>query len=125
MGRTDEHLELIGLIYEAALDRSVWAIVADPLADLMGATVCQISSYDGKTGAADEIAPRVPPEASRSYLDDWVQHNPFVEAGLRHPVGEVFATNDLVAKSEFARTAIYNEFFAAGVGRGDRGQADS
>jgi DNA-binding CsgD family transcriptional regulator len=112
MGKADERVELIGLIYQAALDRSVWPIVADRLADLMGATVCQISSYDATTAAAGEIAPRVPPEATHSYLDHWVHHNPLVEAGLAWPVGKIFTNNDLVPKSELARTAIYNEFFA-------------
>jgi DNA-binding CsgD family transcriptional regulator len=112
MGRADDAFELIGLIYEAALDRSLWPTVADRLADLMGATVCQISSYDGTTGAANEIAPRVPPEATQSYLDHRVHHNPFVEAGLRLSVGELFTSDDLVTKPELARTAIYNEFFA-------------
>jgi DNA-binding CsgD family transcriptional regulator len=112
MYQTNERVELIGLMYEAALDRSVWPIVADRLADLMGATVGQISSYDATTGAADEIAPRIPPEATGRYLNHWVHHNPLVEAGLRRPVGKVFTNRDLVPKPEFARTAIHNEFFA-------------
>jgi DNA-binding CsgD family transcriptional regulator len=112
MAGMDERTELIGLIYEAALDRRVWPLVADRLADLMGAAACQISTHDVRTGAVVEVAPRVPPEALALYGNSWVHHNPLIAAGRRMPVGSVFSNHDLVPKDDFARTAIYNEFFA-------------
>lgn len=112
MRRLDERAELIGLIYEAALDQKVWPLVADRLADLMGARVCQFSGYDARTGAIANVAPRVPPEALRDYDDYWVHRNPLITPGSRKPVGEVLSIHDLMPRSELARTAIYNEFFA-------------
>ncbi len=112
MAGVDERTELIGLIYEAALDRRVWPLVADRLADLMGAAACQITTHDVRTGAVVEVAPRVPPEALALYGNSWAHHNPLIAAGRRMPVGSVFSNHDLVPKDDFARTAIYNEFFA-------------
>jgi DNA-binding CsgD family transcriptional regulator len=123
MGGPNERTELIGLIYEAALDRRVWPAVADRLADLMGAVTCRISSYDCGARTAVGVAPRVPPEALRCYAEHWVHHNPLVAVGRRMPVGEVFRDRDLVTKQDFARTPVYNEFFAPldmheGIGAG-------
>jgi len=108
----DERAELIGLIYEAAVDSKVWPLVMDRLADLIGARIAQVSTFDVKARLATNIAPRVPPEAARGYDDHWVHHNPLIAAGLSKPVGEVLSIHDLVPKTEFVRTAIYNEFFA-------------
>jgi DNA-binding CsgD family transcriptional regulator len=108
----DERAELIGLIYEAAVDQKVWPLVMDRLADLMGAAVSQVSTYDVAAGVAADVAPRLAPEALRGYEDHWVHHNPLIGAGLSKPVGEVLSIHELMPRSELARTAIYNEFFA-------------
>jgi DNA-binding CsgD family transcriptional regulator len=112
MGRQEEYAELIGLIYEAALDRRVWPLVADRLADFMGAGACQISTHDTRTGTVAEVAPRVPREALVNYANHWVHQNPLIAAGRRMPIGSVFSNHDLVRKDDFARTEIYNEFFS-------------
>lgn len=112
MDQKDARNELIGLIYEAALDRSVWPLVADRLADLMHAKVGQISCYDISTQTSLDVSPRLPPEALHSYADHWVHRNPLIARGQRKLVGEVFSLHDLMPKSEFVRTEIYNEFFA-------------
>jgi DNA-binding CsgD family transcriptional regulator len=112
MDQTDARNELIGLIYEAVLDRSVWPLVADRLADLIHAKVGQISCYDISTQTGLDVSPRVPPEALHSYADHWVHRNPLIARGQRKLVGEVFSLHDLMPKSEFVRTEIYNEFFA-------------
>ena len=84
-----EYSHLVDLIYQAALDRNAWSPVTDRLADFARATVCQISSYDGLTRTASDIAPRLAPEALRSYQEFWVRHNPLIAAGRRQPVGAV------------------------------------
>jgi DNA-binding CsgD family transcriptional regulator len=104
--------ELIDLIYEAALDQSVWPLVTERLADLTGAAVCQISIFDVPEQASFNIDRRLPPEALRQYTDHWVHHNPLVKAGLRQPVGRVLSMHDLIPKDELLHTPIYNEFFA-------------
>jgi hypothetical protein len=100
MDQTDARNELIGLIYEAALDRPVWSLVADRLADLMHAEIGQISCYDVTTQTGVDVSPRVPPQALRSYADHWVHRNPLIALGQRKLVGEMFSLHDLMPKSD-------------------------
>lgn len=106
----DTRAGLIALIYEAALDRQMWPHVADRLADAAGATVCQISTYDGMTHTAANVAPRVPSEALQRYEKYWVHHNPLVAAGRRQPLATVLSIYDLIPRDELVKTAIYGEF---------------
>ncbi len=112
MSLLDARADLIGLIYEAAVDRHTWPLVADRLADLTKGVICQIGTYEAASGTALNIAPRVSPEASRSYAEYWVHRNPLVEVGLRRPVGEVLSIHDLMPRHKLALTAFYNEFLA-------------
>ncbi|HTW68436.1 MAG TPA: LuxR C-terminal-related transcriptional regulator [Acetobacteraceae bacterium] len=108
----DERVALIEQIYEAALDPQVWPDVADRLADLAGAPICQISTCNGIMRTVVNITPRVPPEALRRYDEYWVYHNPLIAIGRRQPIGEVLSIHDLMPRDELMRTAIYNEFFS-------------
>jgi DNA-binding CsgD family transcriptional regulator len=112
MDRADRRAELIGLIYEAALDRALWSAVINRLTDLVGAQVGQISTFDVRTRASANMAPRMPPEAISEYDGHWVHQNPLIERGKRMQTGRIFTGRDLMPRESFARTAIYNEFFA-------------
>lgn len=107
----DKRNDLIALIYETALDRRLWPLVTDRLADLTGARVGQISIFDGATQRVVNIAPRVPPEALRDYEQYWVHHNPLIAAGRRQPVGAVLSVHDLIPRADLTRTPIHGEFF--------------
>jgi DNA-binding CsgD family transcriptional regulator len=109
---SDAQADLIALIYEAALDQHMWPHVADRLADAAGATVCQISTYDGITQTTANVAPRVSSDALRSYAEYWVQHNPLIDAGRRQPLGKVLSIHDLISRDELVTTAIYGGFLA-------------
>lgn len=110
--RLSERDDLIALIYEAALDRQLWPLVTDRLADLTGARVCQISICDGITQRIANIAPRVPPESLRDYEQHWVHQNPLIAAGRRKPVGAVHSVHDLMPTADLMQMPIYGEFFA-------------
>ena len=109
---SDARAGLIALIYEAALDRRMWPHVADRLADAAGAIVCQISTYDGLTNTAANVAPRVPSEALLRYEKYWVHHNPLVAAGRRQPLGTILSIHDLIPRDELVKKAIYGEFLS-------------
>jgi DNA-binding CsgD family transcriptional regulator/PAS domain-containing protein len=110
----DETAELIDLIYDAAVDASVWPRVIDRLADLCGASSAQVLCQDFKTLEVTNIAPRFDPEIVRSYAERWVHGNPLSDAWNRTQVGAVTTFDAVMPRRELARTAIYNEFFLPG-----------
>jgi len=112
MSKTWELADVLGLVYEAARDQSIWPSVTERLADLTGADVCQISMFDIAAQTSVNIDTRLPAEAVRKYASYWVHHNPLIRAGLRQPVGKLLSMYDLVPKEDLVRTQIYNEFFA-------------
>jgi DNA-binding CsgD family transcriptional regulator len=112
MNRTDQCAKLIELIYEAALDQTLWSSVIDGLTDLVGAQIGQISTFDLRTHSAADIAPRMPPEALSEYVSYWVHQNPLIERAAHLQTGQIFSIHDLIPHDSFARTAIYNGFFA-------------
>jgi hypothetical protein len=114
MQHSDERVELIGLIYEAALDPTVWPRVADRLADLCGATSAHFLGQNFKTFQVTNIAPRATPEIMRSYADHWVYHNPMSVSVRRVPTGVAYSYDRLMPRRELVRTAFFNEFCLPG-----------
>jgi DNA-binding CsgD family transcriptional regulator len=104
--------KIVGLIYDAALDRKIWPLVADYLADVMNANVCQFSTFDSRTGVSTNVAPRVDPKILRAYAEHWAHKNPLIDIALRKRVRSPFTISDLMPIDEFTRTEIFNEFFA-------------
>lgn len=112
MPRPNEPAELIDLIYDAAVDASIWPRVADCLADLCGATSAQLLCQDFKMLKVTNIAPRFDPEIVRSYAEHWVYHNgPVGGTARRTRIGSIISFDTLMPRRELERTAIYNEFF--------------
>jgi hypothetical protein len=114
MQHLDKRIELIGLIYEAALDPTVWARVADRLADLFGATSAHFLGQNFKTFQVTNIAPRATPEIMRSYAEHWVYHNPLSMSVRRVPAAVAYSYDRLMPRRELERTAFYNEFCLPG-----------
>jgi DNA-binding CsgD family transcriptional regulator len=107
-----EPVELIERIYEAALDPGLWPQVVDATADLLGATVGNLSHYDWVSHESINISSRVDPKFHRSYLDYYAARNPFMETGGRQPVGSIIITEALVPRPELVRTEIYADWFS-------------
>jgi DNA-binding CsgD family transcriptional regulator len=111
MRHPDERAELIGLIYEAALDPKVWPLVTDRLADALHARVGQLATHQAETLEARMVVPRMSPESLRSYADYWVYRNTLITHALRHPVGTTITFEEIVPREELRRTEIYKGFF--------------
>jgi DNA-binding CsgD family transcriptional regulator/PAS domain-containing protein len=107
----DRILELVGLVYDAALDPATWPEALNMLADGTGADL-------GSTGAANfagdkfgAVAPRHEPEFLRRYAGaDAARHNLHWQRSGSAPCGQTFAAETLVPRDEFGRTADYREW---------------
>ena len=109
----DRILELVGLVYDAALDPAAWPEALNMLADATGVTLASLGTANFPTGEFDVVAPRHDPEFLRRYVeDDWARQNIHWQRSGSAPVGQVFATETFVPRDEFAGTACDYEWGA-------------
>lgn len=104
--------KLIEQIYEAALDPKLWPQVVDTTADLLGATIGNLSHYDWVSRESINISRRVDPRFHGSYLEYYAARNPFMEAGGKQPVGNITISEALVPRPDLVRTEIYGDWFS-------------
>ena len=70
--RSDELSDLIGLVYDTALDPDAWPAALDHIADLLAATSgVALVSYNSTAHRPSLLFPRAKPEYIRSFLEHW------------------------------------------------------
>jgi DNA-binding CsgD family transcriptional regulator len=111
--------DLLDLVYDTALDPSLWVPLMARLADLSGGAggwLSQLSTEDGSGCGEDDPMSRVDPSWPARYNAHYAQRNPL------HPVGDssefkrrwtpcILTDEDLLAKDELVRTEFYNDFW--------------
>jgi DNA-binding CsgD family transcriptional regulator/PAS domain-containing protein len=106
-------LELVGQIFDAAIDPAAWPGVINRIADATGATVASLGTANCLTGELGVVAPRHDPDYLRRYLEEgWATRNLHWQRSGATPVGEVFAAETFVPRDEFMRTEFYHEWAA-------------
>ena len=105
----DEVLDLVGSIYDAALDAQLWPGVLNRIGDVVGGPQVVFGFYDPANGIADMHAPRTDPDIVRSF-GDWINIPPLPCTGSYQP-GKVFTGADVISRDEFTSTAFYHEFW--------------
>lgn len=106
----EELSELIGLIYDTALDPGSWPVVLNRLADALSAHCSMIGSYNSSTDAAALTAPRTDPQYLRSFAEYWAGRDTIWKGGAKLPVGAVMVREMIICRDEFCRTDLYNEW---------------
>jgi hypothetical protein len=71
----EEFSELIGLIYDAALDPGASPVMLNRLINALSAQCGVIGSYNPNTGAVAMAAVRTDPECFRSFTKYWASRN--------------------------------------------------
>src|SRR3982074_1151166 len=111
----DKVLDLVGAIYNAALDVQLWPDILNRIGDAVGGPQVVFGIYDPPNGLVNMHAPRTDPDIMRS-LVDWAPINPALPCIASHPPGKVFNGADVVAPDEFTGTACYRGSSRAGAG---------
>ena len=106
----DEVLDLVGAIYDAALDATRWPDVLNRIGDAVGGPEVIFGVYDPTTGLSNLLAPRIDPELVASLMD-WAPRNPLLPLGIGQAPGKVFTAGDFITRDEFTGTAFYNEWW--------------
>ena len=105
---------LIDLIYAAAADPEAWPPAMTAIADVLGARAMSLTIVHSRGEVSPfVVAPRTDPEWLREYSHRWAVSNPVRERGYAMAPGETYDFERLdMPRSEFDRTAFYNEFCA-------------
>lgn len=106
----DGVVDLVGAIYDAALDAALWPEVLNRIGDAVGGPVTVFGFYDPANGIVNMHAPRSDPEVVRSF-DDWMPNVPALPCIGNYLPGKVFTGADVISADEFEATAFYREFW--------------
>jgi DNA-binding CsgD family transcriptional regulator len=106
-----DHLSnLIGLIYDAAVEPSRWPVAMEGVMDAVGATSGGLHFYDAACHTYAGIVPRTAPEWTRQFRERWVSCCTPCERIMQGALGELFTLETLSPRDELERSAFYNEF---------------
>jgi DNA-binding CsgD family transcriptional regulator/GAF domain-containing protein len=107
----DASVDLVGAIYDAALDAELWPDVLNRIGDAVGGPEVIFGVYDPSSGLSNLLAPRIDPALVNSLMD-WAPRNPLLPLGIGLAPGRVFTIGDFITKDEFAGTDFYNEWWS-------------
>jgi len=105
----DAVLDLVGAIYDAALDQGRWSQVLERIDDAVGGRVL-FGVYDPANGLSSLLSPRIDPARVQELLD-WAPRNPLLPLGIGRPPGEVFTIGDFISREQFTSSDYYNEWW--------------
>lgn len=102
-------LDLVGAIYETALDGSRWQSMLTRIDDAVDGRIL-FGVYDPGSGLSSLLSPRIDPERVQDLLG-WAPRNPLLPLGLGRTPGDVFTIGDFITPEEFTRSDFYNEWW--------------
>jgi DNA-binding CsgD family transcriptional regulator/PAS domain-containing protein len=102
--------ELVGGIYEAALDPLLWRPLVERIEAIYPELTIMLFSHE--SGAADELSVvlNYPDAALRDYAAYYFTNSPFVDFVPRNQVGLATRSETIISKAELFRTEHYNDF---------------
>lgn len=102
--------ELVGGIYEAALDPQLWRPFVDRIEAIYPELTIMLFSHEN--GSTDEIrvVRNYPEAALRDYAAHYFSNSPFVDFVPRNQVGRPTRSESIISDAELFRTEHYNDF---------------
>jgi DNA-binding CsgD family transcriptional regulator len=112
MNETDQISHLIGDIYDAALDRSIWPSVLEKTCKYVEGVASALLSHDLRDPDAQfHFSWGDDPGYTKLYNESYVKLNPVVSAAVRQAkVGEVNTYLDFISLDEYRNTRFYKEW---------------
>src|SRR5262245_44427168 len=111
MSEAKQLQSLIGDIYDAALDRSLWLDVLSKATQFVGGQGAGLISRDAVSKSADiHYAVGVAPHYVQLYADTYARLDPTAMTLFFCEVGQVACNVDLVAHDDFLKSRFYREW---------------
>ncbi len=105
-------LELIGELYDTAMDPVRWPAFAPKLARSFGAHSATVQIHDPPNGVIEVLTTtgNISPKLAEDYRTYYYQHDIWVSRGIMQPGLRSSVGQELVDDREFVRSVHYNEF---------------
>jgi DNA-binding CsgD family transcriptional regulator len=111
MSDTEQLSALIGSIYDAALDRSLWVDVLRKSTRFVGGQAAGLLSKDAVSKSANlHYGFGVDPHYDELYLERYAKLEPTAMTLLFFDIGQVLSTTDFMLYDEFLATRYYKEW---------------
>ena len=112
MDRESQFLELIGQVYDAALDEKLFTSLSHEIAQTFGGNSCVIQVQNRAIGFVDRISQtdNYTPESADAYRRHYYKHDVWITRAADKATGRVFGSDDLIEDDEFGRSEMYVDF---------------
>ena len=102
---------LVGTIYDAALDPSLWIKALDGTKDFVSGEGAGLAWKDAVANRGEcEYYTGIEPHYHRLYFDTYIKLDPCTTGQFFAEIGEPVATEDMIAYDEFVQTRVYKEW---------------
>jgi DNA-binding CsgD family transcriptional regulator len=102
--------QLIGDIYDAALDSSLWVGILERATQFIGGTAAGIYWKDITVQGESHHVYNVEPSSVDEYFNKYIHFDPSLTAQFFFKVGEIYNTTNVLPYSEFVETTFYKEW---------------
>jgi DNA-binding CsgD family transcriptional regulator len=102
--------QLIGNIYDAALDSSLWVDVLEQATQFIGGTAAGIYWKDITVQGELHYVYNVEPSSVDAYFNKYIRFDPSLTAQFFFKVGEIYNTTNVLPYDEFVETTFYKEW---------------
>lgn len=104
-------LELVGLIYDAALDSELWPVFLEKFSNVFGASGAVFYLENLDHHRVDFItSARIDPSALQLYGEHYAAQDIWVQQAMSLPPGTVVSSPMLLPNDKFIRSEFYNDF---------------
>lgn len=112
MHEVEQLSSLIGDLYDAALDPSLWSVALGKAREFVGGQAAMLCWKDavGKCGCACYQDGGLDPHYVQLYFDKYVKVDPFTTGQFFAEIGEAVSTADLVPSGDILQTRFYREW---------------
>jgi DNA-binding CsgD family transcriptional regulator/PAS domain-containing protein len=112
MGEIEDVSSLIGDLYDAALEPSLWTSVLKSSALFVGGSGASLYAKDtiSKSGAMHHHDGGISEDCIQLYFTKYVRFDPSTTAQFCYDVGQPFSTADLMPYADFLKTRFYKEW---------------
>jgi hypothetical protein len=111
MAEFEQASRVIGDIYDAALDATLWSPVLQKIAHFVGGAAAALYTKDTVRKTVNFFHMYgVETEFVQSYFDRYAKLDPFAISRFFFPVEQVFSTTDIMPHEEFRETIFFKEW---------------